>query len=229
MKCSDIKLMLMDFLYGEISDEDKALLQDHLAQCSICHDEVEALQHTSKMLQHWEDVDPRLNLVFVHESQSVWSRLIQWLPISSKKLAYGLAIGFAIVIMLLSIANIDLSYREGHFSLKMGLLPRKEIQPTSTPNDELIAQIQQQNLQLMTTLIQQSEERQRKQVIATLTEFSRDIENRRTADLRLVGAGLDEIEKSVYTKLQKQTNNQLNNLIRYINTQQGYQLENLKK
>lgn len=221
MKCNDIKLLLMDFLYDEISDEDKKIVKNHLSHCTVCQKELKSLKQTSTTLQQWEDVDPKLNLVFVSEIKSTWSIIKEKLSVSHKKFAYGFAIGFALILIFLSFANTEISYNNGNFSLKMSIMPRKTEQQNDTMNNELIAQLQQQNIQLMNKLIQHSEDRQRQQIMNTLAQFYHDLENRRATELRLVGAGLDEIEKNIYSKLERRTNNQFSNLIRYIDAKQG--------
>lgn len=221
MKCDDVKALLMDFLYEEISDEDKKLFQTHLSNCDSCRQEFQSLKQTSNLLQQSEDVEPKLNLVFISETKSFWNAVKQKFSVSPKKLIYGVAIGFASIILLLSLTNTEVSYQNGDFSVKMSILPRKLKPQNETINEDVIARLQQQNISLINKLIQQSEERQRQQLFSTLAQFSDDFENRRTADLQLVGVGLDEIEKSIYSRLEKRTNSQFNNLIRYINAQQG--------
>ena len=54
MKCSDAKILLMDFLYKEISDENKKLLKEHLSTCAACGQEFQSLKDTSKILKKWE-------------------------------------------------------------------------------------------------------------------------------------------------------------------------------
>jgi len=223
MKCEDIKLLLMDFLYEEISPEDKQILKTHLNGCAQCREEFLALRETSGILQKWEEVEPNLNFIFIKEKQSLLGRLKENLSFSPRKIVYGFALGFASVILILSLVNTELTYREGHFSLKMSIFPRKAEQaPGSTFNqEELVAQIQQKNMQYINQLFEQNERRQQQQLVSSFTKFSRDFENWRTTDLRLMGAGLDEIEKNLYLRLDRRTNDQLNNLIRYINENQG--------
>ena len=221
MKCKDVKILLMDFLYDEISNENKKLLQTHLSFCQTCREEFESLKEASHILQQSEEVESNLNLIFVSETNSIWEALKEKFSYSPKKLIYGFAIGFASILLLLSLINTEVNYENGNFSVKISLLPRQAERHEDAISEEVVVQLQQQNLQLLNTLIQQSEERQRKQLITTLSQFSRDFDNRRATDLRMVGVGMDEIEKSIYSRLEKRTNNQLNSLIRYIDTERG--------
>lgn len=222
MKCDESKLSLMDFLYDEISAEDKAVLLDHLSKCTLCREEYQSLKATSTALRQVEAVEPNLNLVFVSETKSIWSGLKDKFSFSPRKIGYAFAFGFVTVLLLFSIMNTEIFYEHGKFSMKMSLLPRKAEAPQQNVFDQeaRLVQLQQQNIQYMNTLLSQSEERQRQELMAALRQFSRDFENRRSHDLRLVGAGLDEIEQTIYSRLERRTNHQLNNLIRYIDAKQ---------
>ena len=211
----------MDFLYDEISDENKKLLQTHLSLCQSCREEFESLKETTQILQQSNEVEPNFNMVFVSETKSIWAGLKDVISFSPKKIAYGFAIGLVSVLLILSLTNLEITYKNGNYSLKMSIIPTKTEQQKEIINNEVIAQLQQQNLQLMNTLIQNSEERYRKQLISTLAQFSRDFDSRRANDLQLVGLGLDEVEKNIYSRIEKRTNSQLNNMIKYINAQQG--------
>ena len=222
MKCKDIKILMMDFLYDEILDKDKQLLTEHLTTCKECSTELQTLQKTSKILNHCESLEPNLNFVFVSDKKTIWNSIKEKITFSPKKIGYSFALGFAVVLLLMSLINMEFSYTQGDFSIKMSLLPRDTVAPDNNIADQqkFAANLNQQDLQLMNTLIQRSEERQRKQLISTLAQFSRDFENRRNADLQMVGVGFDEIEKNIYSRVQRKTNTQINDLIKLINTQQ---------
>lgn len=222
MKCDDTKLLLMDLLYNEISEENEAMLKDHLSECVSCREEFESLKNTSGIMQKWEDVDPKLNLVFVSDKKSIFGALKDKFSFAPKKLAYGFALGFVTVVLLFSLANTEISYKDGDFSLKMGIFKNGAEQNQLSPEMQqaLMAQVREQNAQLINQLMQQSEQRQRQELAATLAKFSQEFNYQRTNDLKLVGAGLNEIEQKLYLQVEKQTNDRFNNLIRYINQNQ---------
>ncbi|MBD3288335.1 hypothetical protein GF337_05985 [candidate division KSB1 bacterium] len=223
MKCDDTKLLFMDFIYNEISDEDEQVLQNHLSGCVSCREEFQSLKQTSGILRKWEDVDPKLNLIFVSDKKSIFGAFMDKFSFAPKKLAFGFALGFASIILFFSIANTELSFKDGDFSMKMGLFKTRTEQAQLSPEVQqaLLNQLQQQNAQMISEMIRQSEQRQRQELAATLTKFSREFNYQRTNDLKLMGAGLDEIEQKLYQQMEKQTNDRFNNLIRYINQNQG--------
>ncbi|MDZ7375476.1 MAG: hypothetical protein ONB13_02540 [candidate division KSB1 bacterium] len=72
---------------------------------------------------------------------------------------------------------------------------------------------------MMTTLIQQSEARQRQEFAANLLKLKKDIERQRLEDLHLVGLGLEDIEQKTVKKIER-TDRSLNEFIRLISGQQ---------
>lgn len=223
MKCNDLKPLFMDFVYDEISDEDRQLLMAHLSTCESCQREMESLKQTSHILQQWEDVDPDFNVVMVTEKESRLNRLtvgVRRLLPKKKKIAYGFAYLAVAVFLLLAIANTQISYRRGEFDLRMGLFSK----PSSRQNAdryltrEFVEQLQQENYYLMTSLIEQTEAKQRKEMASAILQLRQDFERKRLEDLNLVGVGLNNIEQQTIRQLRK-TDNSLNELIRYIHAQ----------
>jgi hypothetical protein len=223
MKCNELKPLFMDFIYDEISDEDRNLFVAHLAECESCQRELEALKQTSHILQKWEDVDPDFNVVMVTEKASWLIRLkdgIERLLPKQRKLAYGLAYAAVAVFLLLAIANTEISYRQGEFNMSMGLFSKPSSQQ-NTENyltQEFIEQLQKENYYLMSTLLQQSEANQRKEMASAILQLRQDFETKRIEDLNLVGVGLNSVEENTVRQL-KRTDNSLNEIIRYINAQ----------
>ncbi len=223
MKCSDLKPLLMDYCYDEISNEDRSLFLAHLAECQSCQQELEALKRTSSILQCWENVDPDFNVVLVTE-KAPWfgqlkERLAHIIP-KPKKVAFGLA-AFALgIFVFLAIANTEISYRQGEFKMSMGLFSKSSEQAADNNllTQQFIEKLQQENYYLTNSLIQQSELRQRKELAANILKLKQDFERRRVEDLNLVGFGLDNIEKKTYRQIER-TDKSLNEIIQLINAQ----------
>lgn len=223
MNCNQIQPLFMDFLYDEISDDDRQMVQAHLSDCDSCQRELDSLRQTSQLLQQWEEVDPDFNVVMVTEKVSWLSRLKGWvtklLP-RPKKIAYGLAYSFVGVLLVLAVANTEISYRQGEFNIRMGLFSKPTpLQATDNlATQQLLERLQKDNYILMSSLIQQSETRQRKEIASALIQLRQDVERQRVEDLSLVGFGLDNVEKNTVRQMRK-TDNSLNELIRLINAQ----------
>ncbi|MBC8182297.1 hypothetical protein H8E88_14435 [candidate division KSB1 bacterium] len=225
MKCDTIHPLIIDFLYDEITEENKKILQLHLKKCDKCREEVESLKSTSNILQKWEDVEPDYSLVMVTEKVPLLDNLkeqFQKLFPKPKKIAFGFAYGIVVIFLLLALANTEISYQQGNFKMSMGLFSKQPAQNQVEANEMLINQLveklQQENYYLMKTMIEQSEARQQKQWQSSLVQFNRNLEQQRIQDLNLIGSGLNNFEKNTYKKLER-IDNSLYELFRPVNAQ----------
>ncbi|MBN2010457.1 zf-HC2 domain-containing protein [candidate division KSB1 bacterium] len=224
MKCDQFKIMMMDDLYDEIEAQDKVHLDNHLAACPNCRQEYLALKQTSQTLQESTDVDPKMNLVFMHERKTWWEPVSDWWQRRPVRLSYAFAAGVAVVFFVMATFNTEITYQHGNLSAKMSLWPRtSQNQLDRTEVENALAQLRQENIQLTQTLIQQSEARQQQQLASSLIEFSNDIEAKRNTDLQMVGAGIGQVERNIYNRVEQQTSTQYNDLIKLINAQQPRQ------
>lgn len=223
MKCENIRPLIMDFLYEEISEEDRKIVEAHISHCEACQQELDTFKNTSQILQKWEDIEPDFNLVMMTEKSTRFEQLKKaWASFwpSPKKLAYGFGFGFVAFFFLMAIANTRISYQSGDFSISMSLFSQPQEQTTQqfVPTKEWTEEFQKQNYYMMNSMIQQSEARQKTEWNSTLAQFNQDLERQRYNDLQVMGAGLNNIEKTTYQQIQ-QTENSLNEWIRHINAQ----------
>ena len=58
MRCKDVKRKLYAYLDNELSESQKAKIQQHLRYCSDCAREVQLLTETSSALKIWRDIEP---------------------------------------------------------------------------------------------------------------------------------------------------------------------------
>jgi hypothetical protein len=213
----------MDYIYDEISDKDRSLFLAHLSQCQACQKELAALKQTSNILQRWEDVDPDFNVVMLMEKVSWFSKMkgaLASLFPTPKRFVYGFATVIVGVFLLLAIANTEISYRKGEFKMSLGLFSKPPAKTTvdDALTQQLIQKLQQENFYLTSSLIQQSEARQRKELASNILKLKQDFEHQRVEDLNMVGFGLDNIEKNTFRKIES-TDKSLNEIIRLINAQ----------
>jgi len=139
---------------------------------------------------------------------------------SPRKIVYGRAYSVVGVLLLLAVANTEISYRQGEFNVRLGLFSKPTPQPTTDnlATQQLLERLQKDNYILMSSLIQQSETRQRKEIASVLIQLRQDVERQRVEDLSLVGFGLDNVEKNTFRQIRR-TDNSLNELIRLISAQ----------
>lgn len=222
MKCDLSKQKLMAYFYEELAESDRTECERHVSKCHACQNEIELLGQTTNILRAWPDEEPNLNLEFVKEKSTAggWLKL-DWLRGPGwRRIGIGVAVGFASLLLLLSLFNLEASYEQGHFSLKLGLFSRGESKPKPSQPDPLAVPVtvrefnawKQTSYQLIQDMIRESEARQRQENNLLLTKFAKDIDWQRRQDLHLVGRGLEAFQLLNEDKIRR-TNQIVNQLL----------------
>lgn len=211
MSCDDMKILMIDSLYQEISPPDAARLEEHLQGCQSCQAEFSALTSTSRLLQKWPDLDPNMHIVFMTGSQSWLKKFFSFLPV--RKLAYGFAVAAAIIFMVLTIANSNVQYQNGNWDIQLGLARRPASAPPIYATRAELLQTQNENILLIRQLLEANNLEQQQLVQRTLAQLALDLEQRRRQDLSLVARSLDNVHYGAKIRLDR-TDQVLNNLIR---------------
>lgn len=215
MKCNELSHQLVSLLYGEMNTEEVKKIQAHLKSCPSCQEAFQELKSTSKLLAKWEVEIPKLNFVFVNESVSRWKTWIAKLADLSwgRRLAVGIPVFAAAVLILLAVFNFQAEYREGQWNVSFSLFPGKQNGNQEQIFAQALEQKQQETLLLISKMIKDSEYRQRRESTLTLAQYAQEIERQRQEDLRLVGESLVGIQRNTEGRFH-QTNDVINDLIR---------------
>ncbi len=227
MTCDDAKALMMGYLYGEMEEGEEEKFTRHLSACKACSEELAGLRQTSRVLRVWQDVEPDLRLRFVEEPrQPRWAWLPRW-DSFPRWATVSMALAAA-ALVLMALANLEVSYRDGAFDLRASLLPRPV--QVATPADtldtsryvtrDMLARVQEQNYRLMRRLVEASESKQVEYVNTALSRFASEIEAQRRRDLRLVDRGLEAVQFTTQRQFQK-THQILGDLIRLAQTTYG--------
>ncbi len=67
MKCSKCKRLVSAHIDGELGEAVAREVESHLASCSECRAEAEAVRRTLDLLGEWQRAEPRLGLDALHE------------------------------------------------------------------------------------------------------------------------------------------------------------------
>lgn len=218
MKCEDIRLLMMEALYDEISAADKQILNTHLESCSGCRQKYAALQVTVHTLEKWEDVEPRVNLTFVKQPVMRFSALIERLKSWTLPARLGAAV--AALLLLLALFNTSIRFSDGGFAFETGLFNHKRIDPADFATKSDLEQLRRENYQLVSAVIEEYDKRNRIETAVMLDQFYDELERQRKEDLRLVGAAVDHLQYGTAQRLE-QTDRTLGTLIEYISAQSG--------
>lgn len=124
--CGRMRTELSAYLYGELAADGTAALEQHLASCASCRDELAGLRETQKLLGRWETPqggeDPRqlarkiAALARAEEGrvpQARRGRLVRWSAVLS-----GVA---AALLFTLSVFSADVTVSDGGMELRFRL------------------------------------------------------------------------------------------------------------
>lgn len=205
-RCEEIRSLMMDYIYDEISEADSNAFELHLSECPECRAEVESLKRTSCILGEWVEPEPDIRVIAVKEKPSAYLKLKElisnWVS-RPKKLAYGFAYTFTAVFLLIAFANTEISLNNGVFNMRMGFFDRSEQQGNTGDENPspLVGELLRQNFQLTTSLLEQSEEKQRKEIAYLLTTLKTALDQQRYQDLLTIQYELKNIQKTTHQQI----------------------------
>ena len=185
MDCNIKKEDLLTFFYGECEEGEQERIKEHVATCSACRRELDALASTQALLRAWPDEAPRLDLTFVEAE----------VPRRRFRLMAGLA-AVAVVALALFLAwpEFELSYRAGELDLKWG----EALADKPQTRAEMLA-TQKGTLALVNQLLRDSEVRQQRVFDHLLTE----IQAQRYRDLQLINRQFEQFDREIHIRLRR--------------------------
>ena len=212
MECKDFKNDLVSLVFGEIDNERKQKLEQHLKKCSACRKELEELKSTSGVLSEWKDEEPEIKYVFTKRESffsRVWSAFydLAW----PKKSAITVFSAAVILFVFLSAAHTTISVHNGTWQISVGAKT-----PENPDKSEELARFMnsyhKELITLVAQMIQESESKQQKITNYKLIQLADHFNKARQTDLLVLGNELIDIQKTTQGQIEK-TNQVLNNLI----------------
>ncbi len=193
MKCEDSKTELPALLYGELSEAEREKMMAHISACSQCRKAWEELKNTEAVMLELGEEEPPAGMVFVAEEPAGFLRKLSTLLEPRGALRWGLAAAAAL--LALWILKPAVSYRDGDFSLSFG---KQAVAPSAVPSDfEQRMQAERiETLKLVSRMMLEQEQQQRRDYTLTLAEFARGLERQRRDDMRMIGSGLENVQQN---------------------------------
>lgn len=193
MDCSVVRDEAMDVLYGEARAETVRLVEEHLAVCGSCREEMEALRRLRQDLRAWKL--PELRRLTFPRSRA--PRLL------AAAAALALAIGGG-----LGLSGSELRYEEGRFAFRLGRAGgdvERRLAEQEARHDAQLAALRSAIagassadepavLRRVEEMIRASEQRQAVALRASLAELGDKTEAQRRYDLARVAAGLSYLD-----------------------------------
>lgn len=211
MKCEEVQLNLPGLLFGELAPAEKERLLSHLEACPGCRQEWQELKATRSILAELPDEKPPSELVFVSRSKTrAWPQVKNWLT-APGVVRWGFTA--ALVLIALSLAKPDLSYRDGDFALTFGRGAKVDLGPTQVLAEQLQAE-RVETLLLVSQLLAENAAQQRQEMAYTLAALFRDLDRRWQNNLLRVEKGLEDVHRSSQFEIMR-TNLMIEDLITY--------------
>jgi anti-sigma factor RsiW len=210
---------LVAYLYDELETERAADVARHLATCTACEEEIDALGGVRRALGEWTPPAPPLRFSALPEvvtaaqpAASRWAAVPAWAQLVAATLA--LAVGAAVAnvqvrrdaagwtvttgwmspsapVAAAAAPAPDESWRPALAALEQSL--RRDLTPTRTAAPAA-ADVDAASLTRVRGLIQESERRQQQELALRVNQLGRDLDMQRRADLMRIDQGIGQLE-----------------------------------
>jgi len=227
MKCDKYRLLMMDAIYDEITQDDLKILKNHLKHCSECQTKFATLKATTRTLARLPDVEPGVNLTFVTQPASRFGEFLKQLK--SYKTPYRLGLALATALVLLALINTRIHIGQGQFDFESSLLGQKaQPQTVNLATQTDLDNLRQENYQLVAAILEEYSRRNKIETAVMLDAFYNEIERKRQNDLRVVSEAMTQVQYGTTRRID-QTDRALGTLIHYVNLQNQGQWDGLRE
>ncbi len=185
---------LMDYLYNEMDDEQKAAFEKHLENNPKLRKELNELQGIRSLLDNVPTETPAYNMIGLPQEPKT-SRIYSFI-----KPVLTIAASLLIGVMIFAFADIEMGQTENGYYLTFGSPPVEESVSEEAVID-LMNQIRNENQLLIAAMLEQNRELQNAQLEQVITELAQYYEARRNQDLMLVAEGFAQLEEETTNRL----------------------------
>ena len=212
--------LLMDYLYDEISADDKKKLEAYLAGHPELKHELEQLRRTQSTLQQMPEAPPAEKFLVMDPankpSPTGWWQNIQWLLPHSGWARTALATAACLMLLLITGALVDLNIQssEAGFTVSFGEpipIQSQETGLTEAQAEAILQQIQRENAAILTEYADMLNKHNQQQ----LQQFAEYFERQRLNDLQTINQALNQYQEKTDYQL-KQTHQVLGEVIQTV-------------
>ena len=221
MKCDILENKLIDYLYGELSQEERESVRQHIDECEDCRKELASLKQSRLLLNKLPVEPPPLPLTGLAEQPvhelSIKERILQLIPHSMPgRLALAAASFLLLFILAGSFAHLKLEWNQQSFVISMGTQEKAaNAQLSDKEKSALINQIQQQDLQIMQTLVNTTRKQDAQFYKQMFDEYAYAIQERQSEQMKALADHINAYYMNTNSRLQL-TDKALDNLIQTI-------------
>ncbi len=211
MNCKEI--ILLDYLFEETEKTYRKEIDLHLSSCRTCSAELEGLRSTVKVMNKWDGIEPKREMVFISPKENIFQKLAKLFSFGSQKsgaLRWAGRLAVATGILAILIFRTEIRYSGGQFSLTIGSNNTTELTALS-PEMMSVFKNFQEGIYYTQRLVAAGDEQNRKMFINGLGQLSQQIDQQRKVDLDYYGQNIERLEKTKYNS--DRTNSLLEGLI----------------
>lgn len=226
MTREEAQILLMDYIYGELGEEQSRELELFLETDNELRQEFEELTQTRSMLQHLPVQNPAEQLVIMEPdkktsstSESWWNKVSSLLIPQSRfgKTGFAMATFVFLFFVMGAFTDMNISAGDDGFTMTFGELPPVQTGYTAAQVEMIINQVQQENAEMINEYVLAAQEQQDAQFEQTLATFAQYLDNRRESDLELFNYSLTSLEETTYDRF-RQTDQVLGEIIQTVST-----------
>jgi hypothetical protein len=193
---------LVSYLYNEATAEEARRVEDHMAQCAPCKQELQSFERVRDHLQQWQLDDMPIVRVVTEPQQArrsaidVLKELFGVMPVWVK--AVGAA---AAVLLVFAVMGTSVSIGSGGVSLRADILRHdstvKDVAPIGDQKVDYVSADQLEQVRasltaIVSQMIAESERQQKDDLKAQLVSLESQFQNMRSADLAKIAMRVQE-------------------------------------
>ena len=217
MNCKEI--ILLDYLFEEMEKTQRKKIDLHLSSCSTCSAELEELRSTVKIMNKWDGIEPKREMVFISPKENLFQKLSKLFSFNSQQsgaLRWAGRLVVATAILAILIFRTEIRYSGGQFSLTIGSDNKTELTSLSPEVMTAFKNIQEE-LYYMQQMVAAGDERNRKMFISGIGQLSQQIDQQRKVDLDYVGQNIQRLRNTNMYNFER-TNSLLEGIINLAST-----------
>lgn len=203
------RLLIMDYMYGELDGAKKSELLDFINQHEDLKQEFKELTETQSFLHHLPVQNPVEQLVIMEpkkaSSEGFWESILNALTPRNAfaQAGFGVAVLAFVFIVTGAITGLNLSYNETGVQLGFGKVSQTEKSFSAAQVEQIVQQIQRDNVALVQQVVADAQEQQNLQLEETFASFASYLEGQRTNDLQLISSGLEDLKENTFTRFRQ--------------------------
>ena len=206
MNKEEARLLFMDYMYGELDQDQEQELLSYIRQHDDLRQELEELTEAKSLLQHLPVESPKEQLVIMepeikattHWWKGLFSSLI---PASTfARTSFGLVASVFLFVILAASTDLNMSLNDNGFNLTFGEQP--PVQQGFTPEQVqlIVDQVQRQNAQMVNRIVTDAQVQQNLLLDETLSSFASYLEDQRNYDLQQIAQGITSLEQTTFNR-----------------------------